>query len=235
MVEKVILTDDLTAKSYGSYPTNLPNIWCTPYYYEVPNGVILGLDNSRPLHLKITAYKKYTDVDTTQDFTLSADNPLAIVRNPKSNMIEYEWMAIARGRTSGGIVHLASYNPNTLEMTFPAISGSTTYPEIVDVFYILGAGQMRLQLTAPSRAQLITQSVFESSIDAINSVRQNNINHLLRLPVEFELRAGWKLELAIYTSASVILKAQDIPDGNFTTNWNELSIISIPIRVTKEV
>lgn len=233
MEEKILLTEDFERHGYGSYVTNLPNIWSVAYYFEVPNGLIYKTDSSRPLKLKISAYEKFTGINTAQDFTVTASNNVAIVRNPKSNQIEYEWMAIARGRTSGKITYLASYDPSTKQMTFSAIPGGTT--EDIDVFYLIADGMMRLQITAPARAQTITQSVFEASLEAVNSTRQNTINQLLKIPADFELRAGWKLEIAVNTPATIILDARDISDGNFTTNWNELAIVSIPVYVGKEV
>jgi len=140
-------------------------------------------------------------------------------------------MGIARGRTSGKVTRAKAYDDSTKVMTFSAISGGSS--ETVDVFYLIAEGTIRLQVSAPSRAATSTISVFESSLEGLNSKNQTNINDLLFLPVGLELKEAWKLEIAVYTPATILLKAQDISGQNFTTNWNDLSIIEIPILATK--
>jgi hypothetical protein len=232
MEERVLFTEDFSNVPHGSYKTNIPGIWTEAYAFEVPNGLIYKLDTSRPAHMKITAYEKFTGVNTAVDFTVTVSNRVAVVRNPKSNQIEYEWMAIARGRTSGKVTYAVAYDEITKQLTFTAISGGTT--EDIDVFYLVADGSVRVQVTAPSRAKEVTFALFESSLDSLNSNAQYNVNQLFFLPADLEMRAGWKLEIVVNTPATILLRAQDISDASFTTNWNEIGLIEIPVLTRKE-
>ena len=232
MEEKVLFTEDFSNVPHGTYKTNIPNIWTEAYSFEVPNGLIYSLDMNRPAHMKITAYEKFTSVDTSVDFTVTVSNRVAEVRNPRSNQIEYEWMAIARGRTSGKVTYAVGYNESSKQLTFSAISGGTT--EDVDVFYLIADGSVRVQVTAPSRAKEVTFALFESSLVTLNSNAQYNVNQLFFLPADLQMRAGWKLEIVVNTPGTILLKAQDISDASFSTNWNEIGIIEIPVLTRKE-
>jgi hypothetical protein len=57
---------------------------------------------------------------------------------------------------------------------------------------------------------------------------------LFFLPADLEMRAGWKLEIVVNTPATILLRAQDISDASFTTNWNEIGLIEIPVLTRKE-
>jgi len=191
------------------------------------------LDKSRRMNLRITAYEKKTGVDTSSDFDITLANHAATVLDWASGTADYTLMGIARGRTSGKITRAKAYDDSTKTMTFSAISGGSS--ETVDVFYLIADGTFRLQVAAPSRAAMTSISVFESSLEGMNSKNQTNINDLLFIPSALELNEAWRLELVVYTPATILLKAQDISDQSFDTNWNDLAIIEIPILSSKVV
>lgn len=233
MIEKVIFTDDFLVVPQGSYTSNIPSVWSTAYQLVVPNGMSYTLDPARRVVLRVTAYEKKEGVNTSADFDITLANHAATVMDWASGTADYTLMGIARGRTSGKITRAKAYDDSTKTMTFSAISGGQS--ETVDVFYLIADGTVRLQVSAPSRAAMNTFSIFESSLEGLNSKNQTNVNDLLFIPTAMEMKEAWRLELSVYTPATILLKAQDISDQPFTTNWNDLAIIEIPILSKKVV
>lgn len=228
--EKVLSFEDFEIVSNGSFVSNIPNVESVCYRYEVPNGIVTQLDPNRLFLLKITGYKKYTLVNTTADFTLTAETDVAEVLNPVTGNVDYSKMAVAYGRSSGLVFRCSGYNPDTKELTFTG-KPSDLASEDVDVFYLVGRGNIRFQITSPSQATKKSISVFNYSIASLNNANQFHKDEMIRIPTPYTLREGFRLEIAVNTPATVILKAQDIQDPNYSFNWNDVAIINVPVII----
>lgn len=232
MLEKILTVENFQPIAHGSYPTNIPNLWTIAYQYTCPNSQVVEID-TRPVFMKITAYHKATNVDTTSDFDIVLPCRCAVVRNPKSGLIEYDWMAIARGRTSGKLTRAVAYDESSDTITFDAITGGAT--EVVDVFFLPAAGQIRLTVESPEGAKNVSLGIFESSLDSLNSMSQYSVNQLMRFNSRYTLTAAWKLNIEVKTPAQIILNSKDVSEISSLANFNELGILEIPVLFQKEV
>lgn len=233
-MEKVLLTEHFDPVSNGDNLTNIPNIETVAYRFTVPNGWLFKLNKKQRMLMKITGWFKASGVNTTGDFTVTAPAAVAVVRDQDGN-IRHDLMAIARGRSSNKIFTLASYNATSKELTFSG--GGGTSSEDVDVFYLIGEGYVRFQLTSPAQATRISTSIFTSSLQGVNSKYQLSKNDALFVPFEIEAREAFSFELAVNTPATVLFDARLIPaEGSFTgwtTNWNTIGYLEIPVYIVK--
>ena len=229
--EKALIISDFDAVAHGSYVSNVPNVWSVAYRHTVSNGVIEKLDNTKRFLMRITAYEKFTGVDTTNDFSVTVSHKVAQI--VKNGTVQYDQIAIARGRTSGEMSYASGYNPSTKVLTFNAFTTGNS-SETVDVFYLIGEGQIRFQLASPAQAVQSNVAVFTASLLGINSKDQFTIKDAMFFSGNFEARSGFKWEIAVNTPATIILDARDISDASYTVNWNDIAILELPIYIAKE-
>lgn len=232
MEEKILSFEDFEVVPNGSFSSNIPNVESVAYKYEVPNGLVMQLDTNKLLLMKITGYKKATGLNTTSDFNVTVDTDVAEVLDPQTGNVNYPRMAVAFGISSGLIFICSGYNPTTKTLTFSG-NGSGSSSEDVDVFYLVGRGTIRFQVTSPSKANKKSVAVFTYSLASLNQANQFHKNEAIYIPSGFILREGFKLEIAVNTPATVLLKAQDISDASYTYNWNDVSILQVPVITAK--
>lgn len=230
MLEKILGFEDFEVVSNGSFVSNIPNVESVAYRWEVPNGIVAQLDTRKILLMKITGYQKATGVDTTSDFNITAETDVAEVLDPQTGNVNYAKMAVAYGRTSGLIFRCSGYDSSTKQLTFTGDTGGNA-SEDVDVFYLVGRGTIRFQVTAPSKANKTSISIFNYSLASINQANQLHKDEAIYIPTPYYLREGFRLEIAVNTPATILLKAEDIDGGGYTVNWNDVAILQVPIII----
>lgn len=227
MVKEQILTlEHFVPVPNSTYKTNIPNLETIAYRFEVPNGLVYKLDNSKRFLMRLTAYEEFTGINTDIDFAVQASHRVAQVY--KNGQVQYNQMAVARGRTSGKISHAISYDPSTNEIMFSALNSGIT--ETVDVFYLIAEGQMRFHLASPSRVVKSSKQIFQSSLSGLNMKNQFDIKDSLFFTGSFEGRAGFKFEFSINSPAEIILRPEDV-SSSIGRGWNDVALLEIPVII----
>lgn len=229
--EQILTYDKFSPVANSTYKTNIPNMETIAYRFSIPNGKIYKLDTTKRFLMRLTAYESFSGIDTTQDFTVAVSNKVAVVN--KDGNVQYDQIAIARGRTSGEVVRCVAYDSSTKELTFGALpTGNVT--ETVDVFYLIADGQMRFQLTSPSRVVKSSKMVFNSSLSGVNSKNQFNVKDSLYFSGSFEGRAGFSFEFAINSPAQIFFDPADTGISGIGTGWNDIALLELPVLIMEE-
>jgi hypothetical protein len=186
---------------------NILNQLSTAYRFECPETFVYQVLSNQPALMKITTAETQSSIDTSVDFDVIASHAVATYKNSVGDTI-FGKMAIAYDHTTKTTSKAVAFDSATNTFTFSALAGGGTHT--VSIFYLLGAGDIRFQLVGSGSNIVSNRGIFEGSIELLNSKQQTNVEELLYINESVEISDAMSLEIAVNSSAPIILDSRDL-------------------------
>ena len=192
-------------KSRFQYIGNIPNLLSVGYRFTCEKSYSYQLYDRYPAKLRITTGETKTGVNTSIDFTVTPSYRVAILK--KDGFPLFDKIAVAYDPVANKVSPCVGATSNSL--TFNAISNGGTN-RTVYIFYLLGEGNIRVQISNPGNNIISSTALIEGGIEDINIKDQGNVEDYLYLAEPAILTDAMKLELAFLTRAPIYMDSRDL-------------------------
>lgn len=189
------------------YIGNISNLLSVGYRFTCEKSYSYQIQDKQPAKLRITTAETKTGVNTSIDFSIQPTYRVAKLMQNEETL--YHKMAVAYDRTTGKTSKCVGWDGTNL--TFSAISGGGI--GTVDVFYLLGEGNVRVQISNPGNNVISSTALIEGGIEDINIKDQGNYEDYLYLAEPAVLTDAMKLELAFNTRAPIYMDARELNEN----------------------
>ena len=195
-------------KSRFQYIGNIPNLLSIGYRFTCEKSYSYQLYDRYPAKLRITTGEKKTGVDTSIDFTVNTLYRVAIFKKNEDPMLDKIAVAydVDAGKTS--VCVGASANSLTFNAIPTSEGGGSNHT--IYIFYLLGEGNIRVQISNPGNNIISSTAIIEGGIEDINIKDQGNVEDYLYLAEPAILTDAMKLELAFLTRAPIYMDSRDL-------------------------
>jgi len=213
-------------KSRFQYIGNIPDLLSIGYRFTCEKSYSYQLYDRFPAKLRITTGETKTGVNTSVDFTITPSYRVAILK--KDGFPLFDKIAVAYDPVANKVSPCVGATSNSL--TFNAISNGGTN-RTVYIFYLLGEGNVRVQISNPGNNIISSTALIEGGIEDINIKDQGNVEDYLYLAEPAILTDAMKLELAFLTRAPIYMDSRDlVPSMTFDC---APSIVYFPIEARR--
>jgi len=207
------------------YIGNIINLLSVGYRFTAEKSYSYLIQDQVPAKLRITTGETKTGVNTSVDFSIQPSFRVAVLKQNFETL--YNKMAVAWDRTTKTLSKCVGWDGTNL--TFNALSGGGVHD--VDIFYLLGEGNIRVQIANPGGNVIASTALFEGGIEDINIKDQGNYEDYLYMAEAVALTDAMKLELAFNTRAPIYLKSKDLnPDIPYNV---APSLVYIPVEAKR--
>lgn len=191
-------------KNRFQYIGNIPDLLSIGYRFTCEKSYSYQLYDRFPAKLRITTGETKTGVNTASDFTVDTSYRVAIFKKNEVPMLDK--IAVAYDEDANKISPCVGATANSL--TFNAIPDGGIHT--VHIFYLLGEGNVRVQLSNPGNNIISSTALIEGGIEEINIKDQGNVEDYLYLAEPAILTDAMKLELAFLTRAPIYMDSRDL-------------------------
>lgn len=177
-----------------------------------------------PARMRIGTGEKIESVNCGVDFTVQPSHNVALLERDGQKL--WNKIAVAFDPVTGKKSYANAYNSG--DLTFTAISGGGIND--IYIFYLLGEGNIRLELANPGRNIIASTALFEGSIHEINTKDQQSYKSYMMMYRAMKITDAMKLQLNVLSNAPIIMDSRELVDTG--TNISP-ALLYLPVIATR--